>query len=71
MSSETNLEDRLAELEVKFAFQQETIDSLNQTVTEQWGEIDKLRQQSTHLKSQLEAMEDGGGDVVETRPPHY
>jgi len=71
MSNEMNLEDRLAELEVKFAFQQETIDSLNQTVTEQWGEIDKLKRQSTHLKSQLEAMEDGAGDIENTRPPHY
>ena len=70
MSDERNLEDRVAELEVKFAFQQDTIDSLNQTVTEQWAEIDTLKRQSTHLKSQLEALEDGG-DVVETRPPHY
>lgn len=62
--------ERLDDLEIKFSYQQETIDALNETVTKQWDLIERLRRQLERLEGQLIEMADGqGGD--EPPPPHY
>jgi SlyX protein len=68
----TDLSARLADLEVKFAFQQETIDSLNETVTKQWATIDRLSRALERIQSDVADMEAGQRDPKgEPPPPHY
>lgn len=64
--------DRLNDLEIKFSYQQETIDSLNETVTKQWSEIEALKLQIMRLEGRLQEMADLQGDPGnEPPPPHY
>ncbi len=63
--------ERLNDLEIKFAYPQETLDSLNDTVTKQWDVIEKLRRHITRLEGQLVEMGDWQGGGNEPPPPHY
>jgi len=67
----TSESQRLNDLEIKFAYQQETLDSLNDTVTKQWDVIEKLRRHITRLEGQLVEMGDWQGSGNEPPPPHY
>ena len=65
-------DDRIAELECKFEFQQETIDSLNETVTEQWTAIDRLTRRLDALTSKFSELAVSTSDgKSEPPPPHY
>lgn len=67
------LEDQLIELQSQLAFQEDTIQALNDVVTQQQRQIDRLQGQSELFKSQLEraitALE--GSEVIDQPPPHY
>lgn len=70
--SDDPLNSRLDDLEIKFSYQQETIDTLNETVTKQWSEIEALRLQLHRLEGRLQEMADHQSDVGnEPPPPHY
>lgn len=73
MGEANDLAARLDELEVKFAFQQETIESLNSTVTDQWAIIDRLEKVLSRLQDQVIELEDTAGatDPGNIKPPHY
>jgi SlyX protein len=66
-------EDQLIELQSQLAFQEDTIQALNDVVAQQQQQIDSLRARSDLFSSQLEramtAME--GSDVIDVPPPHY
>lgn len=64
-------DDRLNDLEIQFAYQQETIDSLNETVTKQWDVIEKLRLKILRLEGRLTEMSEWQGAGHEPPPPHY
>lgn len=72
MSDITSLEDRLAELEIENTYQRETIDTLNQTVTEQWRETERIAKMLKQVISHL-GIQKPGSDVEgnEPPPPHY
>jgi SlyX protein len=67
------MQDRVAELEVRVAFQDKTIQELNEVVTRQQREIDRLVREVETLKVQVRAL--APSPVVsrdeETPPPHY
>ncbi|MBV1900466.1 MAG: SlyX family protein [Kordiimonadaceae bacterium] len=73
MSETSILQQRLDELECKFAFQQETLEALNAEVSKQWTNIDTLTKQlqrlTDHMMSaETEPMEKAHDDPP---PPHY
>ncbi len=69
---DTDIDTRLAELEVKLAFQDELLDALNATVARQQKEMELLQQQMRLLYQQLRSSQPdngaGGGHEI---PPHY
>ena len=65
------LSGRIDALEMRLTFQDETIETLNQTITEQWKQIDALTRQLAGLKERLQDAESSAGSSVNERPPHY
>ena len=73
-SNETKqFEDQLIELQSQLAFQEDTIQALNDVVAQQQQQIDGLRARSDLFSAQLErAMTTlEGSDVIDVPPPHY
>lgn len=65
-----DLAARVEALETRLAYQDETIEALNKTVTEQWGLIDRLRREMSNITERLEDAVSGPGPV-DRPPPHY
>jgi SlyX protein len=71
MSEAKPLSDRIDALEARLTFQDETIETLNQTVTAQWQHIDALTRQVAALSERLQEAETGAPDAGDQPPPHY
>ena len=65
------METRLNELEAKMAFAEDLIDTLNQTVVRQQGQIDSLQQQLRLLHQRLQDVLPNDDDPRDEIPPHY
>jgi SlyX protein len=65
------LSERIDALEVRIAYQDETIETLNQTITAQWTEIDRLTRQLAELKERVRDAESNVPGPANERPPHY
>ena len=57
MSDVKTLSDRIDALEAGLMFQDETIETLNKTITEQWLKIDALTRQVAGLSERLQEAE--------------
>ena len=67
------MNDRTTELETRVAFQDKTIQELNEVVTRQQGEIDRLVRDMEALKVQVRSLSSYpvASRDDETPPPHY
>lgn len=65
------LSDRIDRLEARLMFQDETIETLNQTITAQWREIDALTRQVASLGERLREAEANAPAPSNEPPPHY
>jgi SlyX protein len=71
MSDANTLSARIEVLETRLTFQDETIETLNNTVTEQWLKIDALTRQVEALSERLREAEANTPGATNEPPPHY
>jgi SlyX protein len=71
MSDAKTLSDRIDALETKLMFQDETVETLNKTITEQWLKIDALTRQVADLSERLQEAETAAPRSRDEPPPHY
>jgi SlyX protein len=71
MNDEKALSDRIDALESRVMFQDETIETLNQTITAQWQQIDALSRQLASLNDRLQEAEANAPPPADEPPPHY
>jgi SlyX protein len=71
MSESRTLSDRIDLLETRLAFQDETIEALNKTITDQWLKIDALTRQFESLNQRLQEAESRVPGEANEPPPHY
>ncbi|MCO4892622.1 SlyX family protein [Cupriavidus sp. WGtm5] len=67
------MDDRINELEIKLAFQEDLLDTLNSTVARQQQQIDLLQEQFRALYQQVRsaATTAAEADPAQEIPPHY
>ena len=71
MTDVKTLGERVDALETRLTFQDETIETLNQTITAQWMKIDALTRQLLALSERLEQAEAQAPGASNEPPPHY
>lgn len=71
MSDGSDLTERIDALEARVMYQDDTIETLNQTITAQWNEIDALKRQIARLNERVAEAETHTGGPSNERPPHY
>ena len=66
-------DDRIADLETRLAYQENTIEELSSVVAEQARVLDLLREQLRRLAGRMETVEDAlpGEAPDDAPPPHY
>ena len=68
MSDAKALGERIDALEMRLTFQDETIETLNQTITAQWKQIDAG---PGEIRGTVVDAESNAPGPVNERPPHY
>ena len=71
MSDVDALNERIDALEMRLTYQDVTIETLNQTITAQWVEIDRLTRQVAELKERLREAESNAPGPANEPPQHY
>jgi len=73
MNSQQQLEERIEQLEMKVAFQEDSIETLNTEIFEQQRRTQQLLEQVALLAVKLKESEPNqlASEKEEMRPPHY
>jgi SlyX protein len=66
-----DLAARLEALETRIAFQDQTIEELNATITAQWRQIDLLTRKLEQVEQQVRSGVHIADPSTEPPPPHY
>jgi SlyX protein len=69
--ADPNGDMRLEALETRVAFQDRTIEELNQALTAQWKTIDQLSKKLATLEEQVRSGSYIADPATEQPPPHY
>lgn len=66
-------EDRIIELEIKAAYQEDLLQELNKIVAGQQQQIDRLEATCKMLNDRIKSLsaESGSAENIEEAPPHY
>ncbi|MCU7800185.1 MAG: SlyX family protein [gamma proteobacterium symbiont of Lucinoma myriamae] len=68
----SDIENRVMELEIKNAHQEDTIEHLNQIIIEHQALIDNLARHLEQLQNKINTIqEDNSKEAPEPPPPHY
>jgi SlyX protein len=65
---------KMIDLETRLAFQEDTLNALNDIVTQQQLQIDRLEKTSKSLVDRirnLSTIMNSGDEYVDEKPPHY
>jgi SlyX protein len=65
------MDDRLTELEVKLAFAEDLLETLNQTVFRQQERIERLERETRELRDLLRSLPTEQRSLRDEIPPHY
>lgn len=69
------LMQRLADLESQLAFQEDTIETLNQLITQQANQLDELQHKFSMVINRVQQLHDNQGpnntNPADEIPPHY
>ncbi|MET3924053.1 SlyX family protein [Devosia sp. 2618] len=67
----TDITNRLEALETRIAYQDQTIEELNATITAQWRQIDLLTRKLDQMEQQVRSGVHIADPSSEPPPPHY
>jgi SlyX protein len=71
MMSDENFGERLERLEMRIAFQDQTIEDLNAVITEQWTVIETIRRRMGSMEEQVRSGSYIADPSTDKPPPHY
>ncbi len=71
----SDIQDQLIDLQTRVAYQEDTLEQLNQVITQQDADIVQLKQQirilAQRLEDSLRSQVQGEEQILDERPPHY
>ena len=67
----SNLDERMAELEIRQAFQDDGLQTLSDIIADQQKQIDQLKRELERLRVRQDEQSQQYQDVPNTPPPHY
>lgn len=66
-----DFQEQLIELQTQLAFQEDTLQALNDVITRQQADIEALQRRCEKLEQQYEQALNSLEQVSNERPPHY
>lgn len=65
------MQERVTELEVKLAFAEDLLETLNQTVFRQQEQIERLQREVREVRDMLQSLPGEQRSLRDELPPHY